>query len=829
MKYSFNLGQYYFKADLSKIRKLNSAEFAEKLNAQIGAFDEIIDWGARYEGIYVVKIAKVDKHSDADKLNVCLVDDGGADKKVDRVKDGLIQVVCGAPNVKAGLTAVWISPGATAPSTFDDKEPFVLSKVKLRGIDSNGMLASAKELDLSSDHSGILELNPEEVDVKLLKPGTPFKELFGLDDIIVDFENKMFTHRPDCFGHLGLAREMAGIQGINFKSPDWYKNFEPVFPKADSKLKVKVYNQCPEVTPRYMAAPVEGVKVAPSPVWLQSYLTRLGIRPINNIVDVTNYVMILTGQPLHAFDYDKLKGSSSDVEIVVRSAKSGEKIRIISAKEVDLDKSDIVITDGKSPVALGGVMGGASSEVDEKTANIVLESATFDMYSIRRTSMRHGIFTDAVTRYTKGQPAAQTAVALLKAIEMIQELIPGSKSGEVSDSQKDSFDYDHLNIEVSKINKILGLELGREQVAKILNYVEIYSHEMLDEVCVTPPFWRTDLEIDEDVIEEIGRLYGFNKIDAELPVRRVAPARKNPMIELKQAIRGNLSSHGANEVLTYNFVNENLLKRAGQDPEMAYKIRNALSPDLQRYRLSMVPTLLDKVHMNIKAGEDEFALFELGKSHIKEHIDEQDKLPVEYQHLSFIYANKNKIQGAPYFVASRYLEELLGPLGVEFKLVEMKEDMFGSKHPLCSPFQYGRTAGIEIDGQLRGLIGEFTPEVYKNFKLPESSAGFELDLGFISENFSLDPSYKPLNKFPSISQDISIESKAEEPYSAIEGELLTVLAKSAKKAGLEFKVVPVSIFQKDGSNTKSTTFSIEFWHPERTLTSAEISKITSAL
>lgn len=829
MKYSINLGQQNSKADLSKILKLDGTGLAEKLNSQIGAFDEIIDWGARYEGVYVIKIVKVTKHLDADKLNICLIDDGRAAKNVDRNKDGLVQVVCGGPNAREGLTTAWVSPGATVPSTFDNKEPFVLSKIKLRGVESSGMLATPKELAISNDHEGVIELESPEVDKELLKPGTPFNKLYGLDDIIINFENKMFTHRPDCFGHLGIAREVAGIQGINFKSPDWYKNIEPKFPEAESKLRLEVENQIPDLATRYTAVCIEGIKIAPSPIWLQSYLTRLGIRPINNIVDVTNYMMVLTGQPMHAFDFDKVKQSATDAKFVIRHPAKGDKLKVLQGKDLDLHESTITIYKDDTPIDLAGINGGANSEISDSTTKIILQSASFDMYSIRRTSMRYGVFTDAVTRYTKGQPEAQTAVVLLQAMQMIKELIPESKSGEILDIGKTNFKEEHLEVGVDKINKILGLNLSLEQISKIMNYVEIDSHEMLDKVCITAPFWRTDLEIDEDIIEEIGRLYGFNKIQAELPTRKVAPARKNPMVELKGAIRANLSARGANEVLTYNFVNEGLLKRAGQDPEMAYRIRNALSPDLQRYRLSLAPNLLDKVHMNIKAGQDEFAIFELGKCHIIDHLEEANKngmkLPTEFQRLSFIYTNKNKTDGSPYYIAKKYLEELLTSLGVECNLVELDDEIFKPKIPICAPFQPGRSAGVEIDGELRGIIGEFRPEVASNFKLPESSAGFELDLCLLSEKFNLDANYKPLNRFPSVSQDVTVETKSSSFYIDNFDKLQKDLSDNIGSSGIEFNVSPVSIFQQQDSDIKKTTFSIEFWHPERTLTSKEISSV----
>lgn len=826
MKYSLNLGQHHSKADLSKILKLDSTALAEKLNSQIGAFDEIVDWGARYEGIYVVGIVKVTKHPDADKLNICLIDDGGVSKGVDRDKDGLVQVVCGGPNAREGLTTAWVSPSATVPSTFDDSEPFVLSKIKLRGVESSGMLATPKELAISNDHEGVIELESSEIDKNLLKPGTPFKKLYGLEDIIVDFENKMFTHRPDCFGHIGIAREIAGIQGINFKSPDWYKNYQPKFPEAESKLKLEVENQIPELATRYTAVCIEDIKIAPSPIWLQSYLTRLGIRPINNIVDVTNYMMVLTGQPMHAFDFDKVKQSATDARFIIRHPAKGDKLKVLQGKDIDLHESTITIYKDDTPIDLAGINGGANSEISDSTTNIILQSASFDMYSIRRTSMRYGIFTDAVTRYTKGQPEAQTAAVLLKAMQMIKELNPDSKNGEVLDIGKTKFKEEHLEVDVAKINKILGLKISREQISKIINYVEIESHDMLDKVCIAAPFWRTDLEIDEDVIEEVGRLYGFNKIEAELPTRKVAPARRNPMIELKKAIRESLSNHGANEVLTYNFVNESLLKRAGQDPEIAYKIRNALSPDLQRYRLSLTPNLLDKVHMNIKAGQDEFAIFELGKCHVKDHLEKVNnngvKLPTEFQRLSFVYTNKHKTDGSPYYTAKRYLEELLTSLGVECNFLELASDMFSPKVPICTPYYPGRSAGVEIGGELRGIVGEFNPEVSGNFKLPDSSAGFELDLGLLSEKFTLDTNYRPLNRFPSISQDVTLETKASSLFIDTFDKLQKDLRNNIDSSGIEFKISPISVFQQQDSDIKKTTFSIEFWHPERTLTSREV-------
>jgi phenylalanyl-tRNA synthetase beta chain len=848
MKYSFKLGQQSAEEQSNQkidgILSLSKAELASKLNSQIGAFDEIIDWGSRYDSISVAKVISVKAHPDANKLKVCLVNDGGVAEGVQRDADGLIQVVCGDPDVIEGLITAWVAPGAIVPSTFEDKEPFKLSKIKLRGVESSGMLATAKELNLNNDHESLINLSNHNLPEDQLKVGTPFKQLFNLDDIIVDFENKMFTHRPDCFGHLGVSREVAGIQNIQFKSPDWYKfDTDSSFPKLESELKIEVDNQVPELCPRYMVIPIEGIEVKPSPLWMQSFLTRLGIKPINNVVDVTNYMMVLTGQPMHAFDFDKVKFNDQLAKFTLHKPKKGDQLKVLNGKTLQFDPAvdTILISDHQKVMDLAGMMGGANSEIDKSTKRIVLECANFDMYAIRRSSMKYGIFTDAVTMYTKGQSTAQTEPVIVKAISMLKELIPGLKVGELVDIKKDAFEYDHLTVTVDKVNQVLGLSLTEAEIVEILTSVEIYSHDLgsLDEICVTPPFWRQDLQIEEDVIEEVGRLYGFNKIPASLPERSISPAAPNRMIKLKSVIRQELSKSGANEILTYNFVSEKLLRRANQNPEMAYTIRNALSPELQKYRMAIVPNILEKIHSNIKDSFEQFSLFEIGKAHVKAHLQDDLQtgvpLPTEFQRLGFVSASKNKTYGSTFFVAKRNLTELLNSLGVKFRFIELGPEMFGVNIPITSVYLPGRTAGVEIAGQLRGVIGEFNLDIAKNFKLPESCAGFELDLEILKEEFNLDHDYSPLNKFPSISQDVTIETSGDQSYQltldALVHNLELKLNKSTNNTNspkvnkIKFKIEPKGIYQASDSKTKKVTFSIKFNHPERTLNTDEVAKL----
>ncbi|HEY5152630.1 MAG TPA: phenylalanine--tRNA ligase subunit beta, partial [Candidatus Saccharimonadales bacterium] len=629
MKVSLNiirrLNEKYSSAD--DVTAIGTDELVKKIGAQLGGVDEVIDLGKKYQGIIISKVISCTKHPDADKLSLCKIDDGQVAKNVERDEQGYVQVVCGAPNVREGLTVAWLPPGTTVPETYD-KEPFVLEAREIRGQKSNGMLASPKELALGDSHAGILELGEAT-------PGSDFAQTLGLDDTILDIENKMFTHRPDCFGFIGIARELAGIQGMPYKSPDWYTP-QPDFTAIEgSELPLEIRNELPELVPRFTAITMNGVKVGPSPVWLQVAQAELGQKSINNIVDYTNFYMLETGQPLHAYDYDKVKALGGDKPtIVVRNPKPNEKIKLLNGKEIEPRPEAVMIATDKQLIGIGGVMGGSQTEVDENTTNIILECANFDMYSIRRTSMTHGLFTDAVTRFTKGQSPLQNLAVLAKIVDEIRQHAGGKVAGPVLDDnhleaavlERNSL-HPPVKLPVDFINVRLGLELPADKVKQLLENVEFQVETAGDELTVKAPFWRTDIELREDVVEEVGRLYGYDKLPLELPRRDLAPTAKDRLLELKADIRQKLSRAGANEVLTYSFVHGNLLDRVGQDRSKAFQIANALSPDLQYYRISLIPSLLEKVHPNIKAGYDEFALFELGKTHSTDHGTDDDGLP----------------------------------------------------------------------------------------------------------------------------------------------------------------------------------------------------------
>ncbi len=791
----------------------------EKIGAQLGAVEEVIDVGKKYAGILVVKVVSCQKHPNADKLTVCLVDDGKVAKEVKRDTNGLVEIVCGAPNVKAGMLAVWIPPGNTVPSTYD-KEPFVLEAREIRGIVSNGMLASAKELAIGDDHNGIVEVDKDA------KPGDDFAKLYNMDDYLIDIENKMFTHRPDCFGMLGIARELAGIQNQKFKSPDWYREDASVpSSRARDDHKLVVKNDVPKLVPRFCALVIKDVKVGPSPLWLRASLSRVGVKSINNIVDLTNFHMLLTAQPLHAYDYDKVKTGV----LGVRLSNKGEEIKLLGGKHLKLDAGYIVITDGKKPIGLGGVMGGADTEVDENTKSIILECANFNLNATRKTAMDYGLFTDAATRFTKNQSPRQNKAAIAKAADDVLRLAGGRVSGTLIDDKHFEVKDSPVSLIHSFINVRLGLDLTVTEIKKLLENVEFRVSVSGEKLTVSAPFWRTDIEIAEDIVEEVGRLYGYDHLPMKLPIRDLEPAKSNELLKFKSNLRDILSRAGSSEVLTYSFVHGDLMKKVGQDPSQAFRIVNALSPDLQYYRLSLTPSLLEKVHPNIKAGFDEFCLFEINKGHNKLMKDKSEPaLPKEFQMLALVVSSSErspKGNGSAFFGARYILDYLAKKLGIklQYRLIAAEEPYQVSK-----PFDHQRAAQVwDVTGKVPlGIVGEYKHSVANNLKLPAYTAGFEIGISELMQVANPEGIYQQLTRFPNLGQDINLKTPISVSYAELEEFMYNELESASKQHGYGWSFQPLDVFQKpDDKHHKQTTCRITLWHPERTLTTLEVNKL----
>lgn len=837
MKVSLNVIKQLINFELPPVDEL-----AQLINRQLGKVDRVENLAERYRGARVVRVVECAKHPNADRLSVTKIDDGMAVPDVPRDENGLVQVVCGAPNVQADMWAVWLPPASTVPASILEGEPFTLDARKLRGVLSQGMLAAADELAIGTDHEGIVALTPRDLPAgKTLQPGADFAALFGLDDYVLDIENKMFTHRPDCFGQLGVAREIAGILHQPFTSPTWY-NLEQVFGDGDS-VPLAVSNDIPQLVPRFMAVAIRGVQVAPSPLWLQCQLVAMGAKPINNIVDATNYVMLVTAQPTHAYDYDTLHGG----QLGVRMARQGETLALLSGKTIELTPDDIVITDGQGPVALGGIMGGSRTEVSATTTTIVLECATFDMYAVRKMAMRHGVFTDALARFNKGQSPLQNAAVLNQLIGMVggEQASPvidikpfTSEHGGILDEYF-AGKYEPATIDITSrfINQRLGSYLTEKNICTLLNNVEIHSHgpeKELGYICLQVPFWRTDLETKEDIVEEIGRLHGFDTVPRQLPMRRIQPARKNPRRELKRVVREALAKAGANEVLSYSFVHERVLKGAGQDPAQAFRLSNALSPDLQYYRLSVLPSLLDKVHANIKAGHNEFMLFEIGKGHTKARMGE-DGLPAEQSLIDLVYSSKKPRAGAAFYRVRATLDQLARDSGLTLVYTPVTA---AQDDPVYAPFDINRSAHVwvqssETAGQaertLIGVVGELRPAVVKHFKLPDYTAAASLRLD-VMEQIWRDTvvHYQPMSRYPTTARDISIQTSTEVTYD----ELMQAVSSAMTRASETYPDVtirdltPLSIYKAtpDASH-QTTTFRLTLSSSKATLSAERVRSI----
>ncbi len=825
MKVSLNWIRKYISADL-----LPGTELVEKIGAQLGAVEEVIDLDAKYQGIYVAKVVECQKLEGSDHLNVCKIDDGGKAENVERDGQGRVQVVCGAPNVKEGVTVAWLPPGTIVPSS-PANEPFVLEAREIRGVKSNGMLASAKELAVSDNHDGLMLLDDD------VTPGESFAKHYELNDHIIDIENKMFTHRPDCFGQLGVAREIAGILGQKFTSPDWY-NASALISTDEQALKVEVHNELPQLSPRFTVIPMSNVTMGPSPIWLQTYLQRVGIRPISNVVDLTNYYMMLTGQPLHAYDYDKLLAQDEGADhatITVRHPHDGEKLTLLNGKEIEPRKEAILIGSATKAIGLAGVMGGADTEVDANTKNIVLECASFDMYSIRRSSMEHGLFSEASTRFNKGQSPLQNLAVLAKIVDEMKEIVGAKVAGECVDDNHLSEEvqstqslYPAVEVTTDFINARLGLQLSADETIKLLQNVEFSITSSGNQLRVTAPFWRTDIQIPEDVVEEVGRLYGYDHLPLELPQRSLQPASKNPMLELRRNVRQALAKAGANETLNYSFVHGDLLDKVGQNKDLAFQVGNALSPDLQYFRLDILPSLLDKVHANAKAGYDEFAIFEMGKAHTQMHKDDgEDGLPLEIEMLSLVYAaNDKKVAkpGAAYYEARKFLQQLAKDLGIElvFSAVNDNPDV-----PPAMPYEFGRSAYVSVANSdiMLGMVGEFNAAVRKSLKLPEHTAGFEIGLeGLLAAQGSVKP-YAALPRFPKVEQDICLRVTADLAYQELY-DLVSQTIDDNRPEQTTSDLSPVDIYQRDDDKDhKQATFRLSIASYQKTMTDTEVSAL----
>ncbi|MDO4526574.1 MAG: phenylalanine--tRNA ligase subunit beta [Candidatus Saccharibacteria bacterium] len=780
---------------------VESAELIRLIGARLVEVEGVIDESKKYDKILVAKVVSAEKIPDT-HLTLCQINVGG--QKLDKVEyneDGLVQVVCGAPNVREGMLAAWIAPGAVVPASAHEDQPFVIGKRKMLGkYESFGMLAGADELDFGEDHSGIVEIDPE-----MAEPGDLLKDVFELDDLILEIENKSLTHRPDTFGIIGFSREVAGILGKSFGYE--YKDVN-LKPTNDISVTIKDAG----ISERYTAVVLEkhGELKHKYLSLMDTLLSKSGMKPINPIVDVTNYLMLLTGQPLHAFDYDKFVqvGGSEKPEIVVRLAREGEKLVLLDDTEVVLNSDDIVICSGDTPVALAGAMGGKSTMIDENTRNIIIESATFSLYNMRKTQMAHGIFSEAITRFTKGQPPYQCLMVAEAAAEMLND---GFRVSAVADSLKGAETPIKVKVYSEEINKLLGTAYDDKLISRTLENVGFKVDNNKHLMTVTVPLWRTDIHIKEDVTEEIGRLLGYENIEPVLPLH--GTASPNLTLSEKTRVRKIMSEFGANEVLTYSFVSGRLLEKAGLDTKESYKIVNSISPELQYIRQSIVPSLLDKAYLNQKVPIDQFAIFEINKVYQKSKGLDIENVPDEKMNLGMVLAER-KNDGTPFYKAKLYAEELFKKLGIEVLFRPLGE-LTSDKLVEVLPFEKKRSAVIMLnvkntEGDLAdssravlGIVGEFKNSVKRAFKLGDYLAGFELNFDELKMQAEAARLKQKIDVRPVVDKrDLTVQTTKSyaEIYDAV-----SEITDSYDNAAI---ITPLAIYQPE--NIKHISFHLEF-------------------
>lgn len=775
-------------------------ELADIISERLVEVEEVIDLGKRYKDCKIVKVVSHEKLKGSDHLNVCQVDVGDKD---------LVQIVCGANNVHDDMLAVWLPPESIVPETFDS-EPLILTARPLMGVLSNGMMASMRELGLGDEHDGIIELEPGSA-----KPGESFAEIFELNDTLLDIENKSLTHRPDCFGIIGFAREVAGVLGQTFEEPDiFHKDNLNLGEDISKNIDLKIEINDPKLCPRYSAAVLD-LSHQNSSVYLnqmQVDIAKVGMRPIDRIVDITNYLMLLTGQPLHAFDYDKLVkiGGEKKAKIIVRSAKNGEKLELLDGKQIECDSKDILITANNKPVALAGAMGGASTAIDDKTQRIIIESATFNLFNMRGTQFRHGIFSEAITRFTKGQPEKLTVPVLNEACKIL-----GGKIINKVDEYPKPIITQPIIVPVELVNNLLGTNYDFDIIITTLQNVGFIVKLEGDKLKIKTPWWRTDIHIAEDVIEEIGRLKGYNEIPLSSPNRSFKAPKPDELGNIKKKIRTILSESGANEILTYSFISERLLNQVGQDPKNSYKIVNSISPKLQYIRQSLTPSILEKIWLNTKVPYEHFALFEINQVYQKSYGLTDEKVPVLRDKVALTICDR-KSKNDAYYEALRQAKNLLEKLNIKYDIVPMTDSNASN-----IPFESKRSSQIKTPDHevCFGVVGEFRNTVLENLKLPKYTAGFEFNLDKLIDKSSLTKFNSLIEK--TIKNDITFKVNVDLKYQ----ELISTIQNYLERKSVTCRIEPISIWQGDDKKSKNISIKLILNSDDKSLNTKEIAAI----
>jgi len=772
---------------------LNANDLADALTMAGLEVEAVSDRYDYLNSVHVGRIVKIDPHPNSDKLKLCSVDIGGE----------IISVVCGAPNVKTGILAPCALPGTSFPRGTD------LEKSVIRGETSEGMLCSELELGLGSNGHGIMELDHH------LSVGDSLNNALGLSDPVLEID--LTPNRPDCLSIIGTAREIAAIENNKVTYP------EISMPESmdDISNHTSVTIMAPTLCPRYAASLIFDVTIGPSPFWLQDRLISVGLKPINNIVDITNFVMMETGQPLHAFDFDRL----DENRIVVRTAQEEETFITLDGKERRLDPEMLMICDGKKPVAMAGVMGGLNSEVENTTTNILLESAYFDPVCIRKTSKKTGLNTDASHRFERGVDPNGTIIALNRATQLIAELGGGKCVKGVIDEYPLPFSETTINISTRRLNRHLGTQLDTAAIEKYLKSIEFEAKKIdEDTLQVTPPSCRVDIRRFEDISEEIARLFGYNNIETTFPLIPADARHPDRKIDLRDRTKVLMTGLGFSEAINYSFISKNSCDRLELPPDDPKRemvdILNPISEDQAVMRTSLIPGLLETTKFNISVQNKNLKLFEIGNVFF--HTGQNDHQPDEVEMLAGLWTGtridsawSSKEINCDFYDIKGVLEELLKNLGIE------KTTFTRIPAEFCLYTRPGFSARILDEDGLIGLLGEVHPKVLQNYNLNQTAFIFELNFDRLIQAVPDTKSASPIPKFPATSRDITlIIDKNIETY-----KIIKTVETLQEKLVEHLHLFDVFIGDPIPKGKKSVSFRITYRSSEETLEDNRINQI----
>ncbi len=777
---------------------LSPEELADKLTMLGLEVDAVTPLFTELAPLKIAQIIEAQPHPDADKLQVCRVAVGTEE----------YEIVCGAPNARNGLITAVALPGTTLPGNFKIK------KSKVRGVASNGMLCSEKEMAISDESDGIIELPAT------LQHGDQFVAAMGLNDSQIEVD--LTPNRADCASVIGIAREVAGFLGKPLRLP----LEEQTLTRTSTTFSVDI--EAPQFCPRYVGRLITNVTIAPSPWWLRQRLLSVGLRPINNVVDITNFVMMEYGQPLHAFDFDNLE----EGRIVVRTPRPDEMhFTTLDEKERTLDPDMLLICDGKKPVAVAGIMGGMNSEVSDATSTVLLEAACFNDISIRKTARKLNLSTDASYRFERGVDPENTINAMNRAVELLCELAGGQcTEGEGVDVYPGRKPRAELTLRVARCNALNGIELSRDQIAAMLQSIGLLcSVHDADTLLVTAPAFRVDIEREADLVEEVARLYGYDKIPVSLPSVVLSYPEQDPARLLRFTTCELLTRAGFSEAINYSFSSTehlDMMRLSSEDTRRRQvALLNPLSEEQSVMRTMMLPGLLENVKRNISFQKTSVKLFEIGKVFTP---TEEDRLPIENTRLAGVLSGNlygghhplyYKDQPVDLFDAKGCVEYLLEALRfntaadttITFEISEEKE-------PFVDVDQF---LSLIADKKVIGYLGKLRDDVVKSFGIKQHVYFFDIDFDAVCGLQAIAKAFSPLPVFPSIKRDIAL--LVADTVSA--GELLRSVRESGEKLIEHSEIFDIFKGGKIPEGHKSVALSITYRSPNKTLTEKNVEKV----